>query len=202
MATKRPRRSAPIPERIIEAALELAATENWASVTLGAIAEKAGVSLVQLHGTFGSKAAILDAFVEIIDHAVLAGIGKEDLSESPRDRLFDSLMRRLDALQPRKAAIGSILRGLVCDPLALACALPRTLKSMAWTLEAAGIPSSGPAGRIKTKGLAAIYGSTLRVWLGDESADMSRTMAHLDLRLRQADRLVSLIPSGPGANTT
>ena len=111
MATKRPRRSAPIPERIIEAALELAATENWASVTLGAIAEKAGVSLVQLHGTFGSKAAILDAFVEKIDHAVLAGIGKEDLSESPRDRLFDSLMRRLDALQPRKAAIGSILRG-------------------------------------------------------------------------------------------
>jgi hypothetical protein len=41
-----------------------------------------------------------------------------------------------------------------------------------------------------------IYLSTLRVWLRDDSTDMAKAMAHLDQRLRQAERLVGYLPDG------
>ena len=49
-------------------------------------------------------------------------------------------------------------------------------------------------------GLAAIYLTTLLVWLRDHSPDQGRTLAHLDKSLRRAERLamaLSLAPRGP-----
>ncbi len=71
---------------------------------------------------------------------------------------------------------------------------------MSWSLEAAGVGSTGLAGRIRAKGLAAIYLSTLWVWLRDDSPDHGRTLAHLDTSLRRAERLamaLSLAPRAP-----
>ncbi|MHA1108107.1 MAG: TetR/AcrR family transcriptional regulator, partial [Alphaproteobacteria bacterium] len=149
-----------------------------------------------LHDTYPSRTAIVTAMMEKIDAEVLGGIDPSAFSEPPRDRLLDALMRRFDALAPYKKAIDSILRDLSCDPLAVLCAAPGFLHSMAWTLEAAGIGSSGLGGRIRTKGLAAIYLSALRVWLADDSPDLERTMAHLDRKLRRAERLVGYLPDG------
>jgi hypothetical protein len=45
--------------------------------------------------------------------------------------------------------------------------------------------------------LLGIYLSVLRVWLADDSADMTRTMAALDSRLRHAERWLGLAaPAG------
>ena len=56
-------------------------------------------------------------------------------------------------------------------------------------LEAAGISASGPFGLLRTKGLLAVWLAALRVWLADDSNDLSRTMAALDRYLRRAERL-------------
>jgi hypothetical protein len=78
----------------------------------------------------------------------------------------------------------------------LLCGGPHLFKTVALMLEIAGISASGPFGRLKTKGLAAVYLSVLRVWLQDDSPDMAKTMAVLDRSLRRAESLASFLCRG------
>ncbi len=183
----------PSPDRVIKAAMALAAERRWRDISLNDIAAGAGVSLAQMHAVFSSKGAILGAFSDKIDAIVLVGTDDDVRDEPVGDRLLDVLVRRLEALQDYKPAIGSILRDTMADPVAALCGGPRLLRSMAWSLEASGLGSSGLRGRIRTKGLAAIYISTLYVWLRDDSEDLGPTLAHLDRALRRAERLAMTI---------
>ncbi len=176
--------------RIIDAALELAAIEGWSGLTLARIAEAAGLSLAELHAAFPSKGCLLDAFIRRIDDQVLAA-GPADADDAARDRLFEVLMRRFDALAPRKAAVAAILRDIV-DPTVGLIGLPAVARSMAWTLEAAGLSSAGLGGLIRVQGLMLIYADAVRVWLRDDTPDMAKTMAALDKGLRRAESLVHL----------
>jgi hypothetical protein len=117
----------------------------------------------------------------------MLGEGVEPSDTPGRDRLFDMLMRRFDALQPHREALGIILQDQLRDPLASCCGLSRLRKSMAITLEAAGFSTSGLRGVLRQKGLAAIYLGTMRVWLRDDSEDMAKTMAYLDKQLARVD---------------
>ena len=186
-----------ISRRIITAALELSAAESWRSLSLAGIADEAGVGLAELRQAFASKTAILVGFLESIDAKVLVG-GKGDADEDPRDRLFDVLMRRFDALNPHKAAISGILRETLFDPAAASVLAPRFIRSMAWMLEAAGLSSAELGGRLRVNGLALLYINALRVWLGDDSQDMAKTMAALDKGLRRAEWLAARLRC-PGA---
>ena len=191
----------PNPDRIIDAAMSLAAQSRWREVTLSSIAVEAKISLVQLHEIFRSKSQIVAALVDRVDRAVFAETGVAVESEPIHDQLLDLLMRRLEELAPHKNGIASILRDTTCDPRTAICASIDMLRRMAWCLEAVGVGSTGVAGRIRTKGLAAIYLSTLLVWLRDDSPDQGRTLAHLDKCLRRAERLamvLSISPRGPG----
>jgi len=186
----------PVRDRIIDAALKLAAETAWRDVSLGDIARATRISLATLQENFGSKTAIVAAVMARTNATVLSGVDSSAATEPARDRLLDALMRRLDALQPLKPAICSILRDMPSDPAGLFCLAPGFFNSMAWTLEAAGIGSAGPAGRLRVKGLGVIYLGALCVWARDDTSDQSRTLAFLDRRLRQAERLVKWIPDG------
>ncbi len=174
--------------RALDAALELAATTPWRAVSLSDIARAAGISLLQLHTAYPSKGAILDGLSAQIDAVVLADSGGDLDDEPARDRLFDVLMRRLEAQAPHRDALRSIARAACGDPLAAAAAFCRLQRSMRWMLEAAGIDSSGPAGRMRTRALALLYADVMRVWFADDSEDLGKTMVALDRRLHQADR--------------
>lgn len=191
---KRPR---PVRDRIIDAALDLAAERPWRSVGLGDIAAASRQSLGKLHEVFPSKTAIVMAVMERTNATMLADADPKAVDEPPRDRLLDVVMQRLDALAPHKAAIRSILRDLPFDPLSILAMAPGFLAAMAWTLEAAGIPSTGLRGAIRIKGLAAIYMGALSVWLNDDSEDQGRTLAFLDRRLKQAERAACFL-NAPG----
>ncbi len=123
----------------------------------------------------------------MIDAAVIAEEEAEEEPGSARDRLFDVMMRRFDALQPYKQAVGRVLYDQLRDPVAAICSACQLRRSMALMLESAQISSSGIRGAIRTKGLSAIYLAALRVWLRDESADMGKTMACLDGYLRRVE---------------
>ncbi|HYB10936.1 MAG TPA: hypothetical protein VEJ16_14810 [Alphaproteobacteria bacterium] len=157
------------------------------------IAEASNLSLAELLGLYRSKEAILSAFVRRIDRKVLEG-GASD-GESPRDRMFDILMRRFEALNPHKKSIEAIVRDRSADPIGVLCGGLRLKRSMAWMLEAAGIQSSGLLGRARAKALALVYLAAMRVWFGDDSEDLSRTMAALDKRLRRAESLANFCAS-------
>ena len=194
--TARPRRESArtTVERgdLVDAALALAAEMPWRNVTLAEIAARAGTDLATLHGMFPSKSAILGAFVDRIDAAMLAGAAPEAAEEPVRDRLIDALLRRIEALTPYKPGIASIARDTVCAPNLALCTGGRLCRSMAWTLEHAGAGPRGLIGLLRVEALAAIYASTLLVWLRGDDPDLARTMAHLDRRLTQAERLSAL----------
>jgi AcrR family transcriptional regulator len=179
-------------DRILDATLALAEREGWRKASLGAIAGEAGMPLHELYGEFRSRAAILGALMARTDAAVLAGTPAAEADESPRDRLFDVLMRRFDALKPHRAALKAIARDLGSDPPTALCSAPAFLRSMTWMLEAAGLSSTGMRGRLRVRALAALYLCVLRVFVGDDSDDLAKTMAALDRRLRQCEPWLGL----------
>jgi len=175
----------PDPEKIIAAALGLAARDGWRGASLRRIADEAGVTLAALRAHFPSKPAIINGFISSIDAKMLAG-GDVDLGEPARDRLFEVIMRRFDAMEPHRAGVDAVIRGSIGDTEAALTVLPRFMSSMAWLLEAAGLSSAGLSGLVRTKGVAAIYLAGLWAWLGDDTAArMGRLtlnpLRHLDL---------------------
>ncbi len=178
---------------IVDNALELAAIEGWAHTSLNDIAAATGLSLAALHSTYPSKTAIVAAYTTRVDEAVLNHIDPELADKSSRERLFDVLMNRFDAMNPHKEAVRSILRASTSDVEALARGPLSLYRSMRWMMEAANIPSSGVRGQLRIKGLALIYLTVLRTWFNDDSEDMSRTMASLDRQLNRADRLLGFL---------
>lgn len=187
------RERADLGERAIDAAMDLAAREGWGSVSLNAVAEACGASLMDLYARYPSRTAILAGFARRIDGKVLKGGGAPDAEESPRDRLFDVMMRRYDAMKPYRAAIASIVAEAPRDPLALLCLCGQGRRSMAWMLEAAGIGVGGPLGALKAKALGAIHLGVLRVWLNDESDDLAKTMAALDTTLARIEPIARTV---------
>jgi AcrR family transcriptional regulator len=185
-------------DRIIDAALALVATEGWRRVSLAAIAAAAGLPILQVYRIFRSKQAILAAFYRRVDEIVLAEPPAAEADERPRDRLFDLLMRRFDALQPYKSALGVLRRELPRDPPTALCAAASLLRSMRWMLEAADIPTSGVRGAVAVKLATAAYLSAIRVWQRDDSPDLARTMASLDARLRRIERWLATARSTRG----
>jgi AcrR family transcriptional regulator len=183
-------------DRLVDAALRLAERQGWARTGLAEIAAEAGLPLAEAYAACPSKLGLLAAFHRRIDRAALSGAS--DAGEPPRDRLFDTLMRRFDALAPHRGALRAILRDSLGDPAALLGA-PALLCSMAWMLEAAGISAAGWRGRMRVNMLAGLYLSLFRVFLEDDSADLAKTMAALDRRLRRVESWLGVRPSpSPG----
>lgn len=172
-------------EKTIDALMELAAEKPWVDISLSEVAGRAELSLAQLRDAFPSKGAILGGFSRRIDRIVLDGTTEDLAGESAKDRLFDVLMRRFDALKPYKAALDNIEAWAVRDPLALVELNRLAVNSMRYMLEAAGVSSEGPLGPVKLQGLVVAWTRTLRVWLADESANSARTMSALDKALER-----------------
>ena len=63
-------------------------------------------------------------------------------------------------------------------------------------LEAADIPTDGLRGTIAVNLALAAYLSTMRVWMRDDTPDLARTMAALDLRLRRIERWLAPARTG------
>ena len=179
-------------DRLVDAALSLAERQGWRRTGLAEIAAEAGLPLADAYAACPSKLALLAAFHRRIDRAALAGAG--DSGEPSRDRLFDTLMRRFDALSPHRGALRAIFRDSLGDPAAL-LGTPALLCSMAWMLESAGVSIAGWRGRMRVHVLAGLYLSLFRVFLGDDGADLAKTMAALDRRLRQVESWLGVTAS-------
>jgi AcrR family transcriptional regulator len=180
-------------DRIVAAFMALLDDLPIEEIGFGDIAARAGVSLAALRNLFGSKLAILAAYLKEIDRHVLAGIDADMAEEPPRERLFDVLMRRIDALAPHKAAVRSLIHSAARNP-GLAFALNGfAVRSQQWMLTAADIPASGPRGMVRAQGLALLFASVLRTWLGDEDPGLARTMSALDRALARGQRVSGVL---------
>lgn len=176
-------------ETVLDAFIGLISERNFAEVTLRDVAAAADLGLADLYRLYPDKVALASAFMARIDAAVLAGTPRQaDPEETARDRLFDVMMRRYDALKPHRAALRTLRRAATRDPL-LALALgPALRRSMAAMLEAAALSSDGLSGAVRQNGLLTIHHAVARVFDQDDTVDLSKTMAALDSRLKTAEK--------------
>lgn len=176
-------------EAAVDAFLALVAERGYGAVSLRDVAAACGLGLAEFHRRFPDKPALVAGYLARVDGEVLAGsVSADDPDETARDRLFDVMMRRYDALRPRRAAMAEIHRAARRDPLVGLALLPALRRSMALMLEAAGVPSDGLAGALRQGGLLVLHEAVVRVFESDDSADLSKTMAALDGRLKSAER--------------
>ncbi|MBK1671208.1 hypothetical protein CKO28_24710 [Rhodovibrio sodomensis] len=173
---------------LAEHALAIADDRGWNGVALREVAKRAGLSLAALYRHCPSKWALIRAYARRIDDQVADSIEPEDLEEPARDRLFEVLMNRFDALGDHKPAIRSILDCTLRDPGQAFGGYTQLRRSMTRMLEAADISTSGVRGELRINGLGGVYLLALRTWLDDDSADLSKTMAALDGYLRRVER--------------
>ena len=179
-------------EKIIAAFMTILAEKRFEEIGLAEIAEAAGVSLAAFRGEFASPLAILAAHIKDTDRAVLAADFSDMAEEPPRERLFDVLMRRLEILAPHREAVRSLLRSASRNPPLAMAFNGLAVRSQQWMLTAAGVGASGPRGMVRAQGLALLFGSVLRTWIGDDDPGLARTMAALDRALSRGQRFAGL----------
>ncbi len=178
-------------DAIIEALMELAGERTWEDITITDVATRANVTLADFRDAFPSKGAVLAGFSRKIDRAVLDGSSDDLMGEPAKERLFDVLMRRLDALAPYKLGVEGIAEWAGRAPMAAAALNRLELNSMRFMLEAAGIESEGPVGAVKLQGLVIVWMRVLRSWFRDDDSGLAPTMAVLDKELTRGGKIVS-----------
>lgn len=181
-----------VQRTLATAAMDLAAERGWRRVTLTVVAERAGVPLGTLYRHARCRSGLLAVVARLADTAVLAdgmpaGTGGGGADESPRDRLFDVMMRRFDALRPFRPGLAAVMRDLPWEPLTALAFAPTFGRSMAWMLRVAGLDPDARGGPLLVAGLGVVDARVMRVFAGDDTPDLSRTMAALDSELRRVE---------------
>jgi AcrR family transcriptional regulator len=177
--------------KIVDALMELASEHRFEDISIRDICKTAGVSLADFRDAFPSKGAILAGFSRRIDRVVLAQDSEELADESPRERLFDVLMRRLEAMAPYREGLREASAWLRRNPSSAFAINQVVMNSMRFMLEGAGIEvDGGAAGAIKLQGLALAWARIVGVWLEDDDPGLSKTMAELDRELTRGERVV------------
>ncbi len=172
----------------LDAALTLAAEKPWNSISLAEIARACNKTLSDFYGEIDKQ-----GLVEELDRRLDKACSAEpvDPEGSPRERVFDVAMLRFEAMEPNRAAILSIRKSWMQDPLRRLAAAKRRLDTAKWILTCAEEdgPLLGPRAAI----LSGILFRAEEAWTKETGTDFSQTMSQLDRDLRQvsefADRM-------------
>lgn len=181
-------------------AFEVIAETGWRRFSFSELAERTDLSLSDIRKVFSGRSAILDRLSATLDESMLA-IDRGELDDlPPRDRVFELIMRRLEAMAPFRPGLLRLMKEARQEPellLATACRLDR---SIAWLQDAAGLRADGLRARLQRRLLTAVYLRTLSVWSSDDGADLAKTMASLDKQLRRIKGFAGLADAGAASH--
>jgi ubiquinone biosynthesis protein COQ9 len=184
--------------RLVAGLWQVVARHGWHGLTMRRVSQASGVPLAELRRRCPTPLALLALHRRATDRQVLEGTISDAGADAPRERLFDVLMRRVDALQPHRSGVLRLLDDASSDPLLALTLLSGLPRSMAWMLEAAAIGTNGCAGALRAKGLVGVWLYTLRAWARDGTEDLGATMAALDRALDRAEQAARTLGLGPG----
>lgn len=180
---------------VVKAVLDMAAGGRWPGAAVADIAAEAGLSPAQTMAHLPCPQAALRLIAAEADRRVLNSADAEpaDAAAPAKDRLFDVMMRRFDALQDMRGGVLALTDAALRDPAAAALTASRAPRSMALMLETAGISSAGPLGALRVKGLIVAYARAFCAWRKDDSPDMAAAMAALDAALSRGEAVMQKI---------
>ncbi|KZL18066.1 hypothetical protein PsAD2_02801 [Pseudovibrio axinellae] len=175
-------------QKVVASFIELLTTHRIEEITYTAIADHAGVKIDVVRACCNGKLELLAAFMREIDQKVLRERDPDLMEETPRDRLFDVLMCRLDLLGPHKESIRNLYKTVAKDP-ALALHLHKQVaRSMKWMLVAAGIEEFGLRSVGMSNALAVGFKRVVHVWLNDDAPGHPKVMVAVDDMLADGEK--------------
>jgi AcrR family transcriptional regulator len=177
---------------LLATAFALIGDEGWHEFSFAALARRTGVSRAEVYREFPGRGALLRALTRRIDEAMLEVDEAELAGLPPRDRVFELLMRRLEALVPYRAGLARLAREARADPCVVLSTACRLERSFIWLQDIAGLRRHGLRARLARRMLGVAYLQTMRVWFEDEGADLGKTMAELDKQLRRVQTVAGL----------
>lgn len=185
------------PDLLVEA-FTLIAERGWAGLNMAELAARAGVPLVEVYRRLPSRAAVLAELGRRADEAMLAEEDPEFAVLPPRDRAFELIMRRFDALAPFKPGLRRLARDGRCDPIVWLVTARNLDRAASWLREGAGGAHGTLRGAVTKRALGLAYARTARVWLDDDAPELAKTMAELDRNLRRIEGIANLRGAGAG----
>lgn len=179
----------PSPLELLRRKLALAVGENavfdgWTAAAVDTAAGQLGIDPVQARLAMPkTQVGLIDCYIEEVDRALIAWFTPERLEGLKiREKIRGLVWRRLEIMGPAREAVR---RGLAI--FAMPQNVPRALRTswrsadVMWRI--AGDRSTDFNHYTKRMTLGAVYGSTLLVWLDDDSEGWQQTSAFLDRRI-------------------
>ncbi len=181
---------APLAERIVEVALDLAEEAGWDGLRLHKVAARLGVPLAEVLAHYRDLDAVADAWFRRAWSAMLAPAPEGFAARPARERLHIAIMRWFDALAPHREVTGQILAAKLypSHPHHWVPLVFNLSRSIHWLREAALLDATGRRRQMEEVGLTWLFLMMLAVWLRDETPNRERTRDVLRRRLEDADR--------------
>jgi ubiquinone biosynthesis protein COQ9 len=170
--------------RLALAVGENAVFDGWTRAAVDSAAVQLGVDPVQARLAMPKgQAAMIDLYIQEVDRALEAWFTPKRLAQMKiRQKIRALVWRRLEIMGPAREAVRRALAILAMPQnLPLGLRISWRTADLMWRL--AGDTSTDFNHYTKRITLGAVYGSTLIVWLDDESEGWMETAAFLDRRI-------------------
>jgi len=175
---------------ILEVALQLAEKSSWDRIHLFEVAREMGVGLADIHRHFPNKDALVEAWFDLADAALLRLAQTPGWLQLPqRQRLQFAYTAWLDALAGHRRLTREMI-GYRLQPEHVHLqvrGLLRISDTVQWIREVAMVPEVGWRRETVETVLTSIFLTVFTRWLFDESPGARRTQVLLERLLRTAD---------------
>ena len=184
----------PSPLERLRRQLALAVGENavfdgWTKTAVDAAAGQLGIDPVQARLAMPkSQTGMIDVYIQEVDRALEAYFTSERMAGLKiREKIRALVWRRLEIMGPAREAVRRAL-AILAMPQNVPLALRIGWRSADLMWRIAGDTSTDFNHYTKRMTLGAVYGSTLLVWLDDQSEGWIETGAFLDRRIDEVMR--------------
>jgi ubiquinone biosynthesis protein COQ9 len=170
--------------RLALAVGENAVFDGWSRQAVDSAAAQLGVDSAQARLAMPkTQAGMIDVYIQEVDRALEAYFTSERLTGLKiREKIRGLVWRRLEIMGPAREAVRRGL-AILAMPQNIPLALRISWRSADLMWRVAGDTSTDFNHYTKRMTLGAVYGSTLLVWLDDQSEGWSETAAFLDRRI-------------------
>ena len=181
-------------EKILTTAFDYLNEVGWENFTFENLSKKKKIKLETIYFFFENKNFLLRDFSSFIDEQVILELQDEILKKSEvKDNIFEVLMIRFEKLQPYKKALQSIFELLRFQPKMLNTLAKQLFISLDLVLDLSLAKKGFLFDKFALNGLFIIYINVFKGWLADDSVEMNKTMAKLDLFLSRSEYIVNKI---------
>jgi ubiquinone biosynthesis protein COQ9 len=188
----------PSPLEKLRRQLALAVGENavfdgWTRAAVDSAAQQLGVDPVQARlAVPKTQAGMIDLYIQEVDRALEAYFTPERMGAMKiREKIRSLVWKRLEIMGPAREAVRRAL-AILAMPQSIPLALRISWRTADRMWRIAGDASTDFNHYTKRMTLGAVYGSTLLVWLDDQSEGWRDTAAFLDRRIDDVMKIEKL----------